>query len=214
MQGEHACFQGLATFPLLSLSSPPRISWGSSCRVKWASYSTHALTLLSLSVSSSCQPWKEGKILCLSFGSCPRWWSITVLKLKWKKNMKTLEINGARDRVAHCVLQLEHSAAPGGAAIQSGDRPFYSHSQGIARAEVFLVEFHFGRKRLRTEKQLLTHIYRNLCQMCSSENSEIKLLFLLHKVKQRMGSPYRHRCLILPPILGSCVLLSTWCCPG
>lgn len=151
MQGEHACFQGLATFPLLSLSSPPWISWGSSCRLNWASHSTHALTLLSFSVSSSCQPWKEGEILCLNFGSCPRWWSITVLKLKWKKNMKTLEINGDQDRVAHCVLQLEHSAAPDGAVIQSRDRPFHSRSQGITRA-VFLVEFQFGRKCLCTEK--------------------------------------------------------------
>lgn len=66
--------------------------------------------------------------------------------------MKTLEINGDQDRVAHCVLQLGHSAAPDGAAIQSRDKPFHSHSQGIARAEVFFMVFHFGRKNLHGEK--------------------------------------------------------------
>lgn len=151
MQGEHACFQGLATFRLLSLSSPPWISWGSSYGVNWAPHSTHALTLLSFSVSSSCQPWKEGEILCLSFGSCPWWWSITALKLKWKKNMKTLEINGDQDRVAHCVLQLEHSVLQMEQPFSQETDRFIATLRG-APAQTSLVEFHFGRKHLLTEK--------------------------------------------------------------
>lgn len=56
-----------------------------------------------------------------------------------------------KDREAHCALQLERSSAPDGAVIQIVDRPFYSQSQGSSRAEFFSkVEFHFGRKHLRT----------------------------------------------------------------
>lgn len=52
------------------------------------------------------------------------------LEIKVEKE-KALELNVNKDRVAHCVLQLERSVAPDGAVIQLANIPFYSPSQGI-----------------------------------------------------------------------------------
>lgn len=144
------CFQRADHVYPWSLSSPPWINWSSSFPVNGDSHSTHALTMLSFSAPTSCQPWKEGEILCLSFGSCPQEWSITVLKLKWKKKTKALEINVNKDREAHCVVQLGRSVVPDGAVIQLVDIPFYSSSQGISREKKKLSGIPFGRKHLRT----------------------------------------------------------------
>lgn len=134
--------------------------------------------LLSFSVPTSCQGWEEGEILCLRLGSYPQQWSITVLKLKWEKKSKALEINGNKDRAVHCVLQLERWVAPDGAVIQLVDIAFCSPSQGSLEQKK---EFRY----IETTAYTLSH--SSLYQMPSSGCGEIKLLLLQHKVKQRMG---------------------------